>query len=170
MDYEKIAGIIRDAREARHLGRLETVLRLQRNLSDYLAEVDPDFDEREFEVRCMSRHTSQAVLVGSHTEADEYYDPEELVVCSWCKGTNGNHVPVRSQPERQVMVVGYDGRSNPILRYSDEIGLPDHERASVDVQECKYGKVEAQWRAGVITLDERNAKMFEMLDADGEPF
>ena len=65
-------------------------------------------------------------------------DEPEVIMCSWCKGTHGNHVKVQ-----------------------------DSSGAWFD---CKYGKVEAQWRAGVITVQERNAKIAEMLEADGEPF
>jgi len=33
--------------------------------------------------------------------------------------------------EREVVVTGWDGHSNPITRYADELHLPDHQRAQV---------------------------------------
>lgn len=36
---------------------------------------------------------------------------------------------------RSITCVGWDGRSKPILRYSDELHLSDHLRSSVTVQD-----------------------------------
>lgn len=43
--------------------------------------------------------------------------------------------------ERVIVVVGWDGRSNPIYRFYDELDLPDHMRSRPSVEEVKAHKL-----------------------------
>lgn len=38
---------------------------------------------------------------------------------------------VEGRTDREIVVIGLDGGSQPMLRYRDEMGLPDHDRSIV---------------------------------------
>jgi len=59
-DYKIIAAAISEARGRRDIKNpLERVLFLQRILTDALKEQNPRFDERKFEIACMSKELGQ---------------------------------------------------------------------------------------------------------------
>jgi hypothetical protein len=43
--------------------------------------------------------------------------------------------PIKNTSHREVVQVGWDGASQPILRYRDELHLPDHRRSAVRSQD-----------------------------------
>jgi hypothetical protein len=46
---------------------------------------------------------------------------------------------------REIVSVGWDGRSNPMYRYRDELALPDHMRARPLLSEVLAQHPDATW-------------------------
>ena len=48
---------------------------------------------------------------------------------------NWRALEAQTTKSREVVVVGWDGKSQPIRRYADELHLPDHLRAVVKAED-----------------------------------
>lgn len=66
---------------------------------------------------------------------------------------------------REVVCVGWDGQSKPILRYRDELDLPEHQQTRVPAPARKKRETVREWKDRMEVNDRRNLRKYqEILD------